>query len=247
VFSFKRLIPGMWSGVHELHTSDSKSRDIVGLSTRSRARWIPFMALLPLCAIMTAITSSAVPAGPLGSVARAYATAPQALVYGESYGPAGCSSSIPYSSFIPPVGSPSNPCGEVESLQSQGWDVTIADATTWDSMTESQFASYQLLVIPDPDCGFSDSVLADAVADESTWSAAVDGSVLIIGTDPIYHEGGNPSSGQTSPDPAKLVYQGLAYAGAQAGRTGLYLDLSCYYDNYSSTSTSSPRRNSSSV
>jgi Bacterial Ig-like domain (group 3) len=179
---------------------------------------------------MTAITSSAVPIG-LGSSSRAFATTPQALVYGPALDTSSsCSPSIPYSSFIPPVGSPSTPCGEVQSLQSQGWNVTVASASTWDSMSESQFASYQLLVFPDPDCGQNDSYLANAVSNESTWEPAVDGSILIIGTDPVFHESYEPYPGN-EPDPAKLVYQGLAYAGAQPGKTGLYLDLSCYYND----------------
>ena len=161
------------------------------------------------------------------SPAIASASAPTALVYGPSLATSPrCSTHIPYPSFKPSPG-PATPCGEVASLQAQGWTVTVATAAQWDAMTQAQFASYQLLVLADPDCG-SVSSISSAVSNESTWAPAVNGSVLLIGTDPIFHEAGLPSSG-TTPDPAKLIYQGLAYAGAQPGKTGLYLDLSCYY------------------
>jgi hypothetical protein len=162
------------------------------------------------------------------SPATASASAPTALVYGPSVDTSpSCSSNIPYSTFKPSPGS-ATPCGEVASLEAQGWNVTVATASQWDAMTQTQFASYQLLVLGDPDCGAVSSI-SSAVSNESTWAPAVNGTILMIGTDPVYHEQGDPSSGQTTPDPAKLLYQGLAYAGAQAGKTGLYLDLSCYY------------------
>jgi hypothetical protein len=188
-------------------------------------------------AVIAAAAVVGVSAGLL-SPATAFASAPTALVYGPSVTSSpSCSSNIPYSTFSPSPGS-ATPCGEVASLDAQGWNVTVATEAEWDAMTQAQFASYQLLVLGDTACGGVGNI-AGAVSNESTWAPAVNGTILIIGTDPIFHESEYPASGQTSPDPAKLVYQGLAYAGAQAGRTGLYLDLSCYYAS-AAAGTSAP-------
>jgi hypothetical protein len=180
----------------------------------------------------SAVTSAAIAAKP------ASASSPKtALVYGPALDSSPvCSTTPPYSTFNPVPGNGiSDPCGEVQNLESQGWAVTITDqggsTPTWDSLTAEQFASYQLLVLPDPDCVFDDSPLADAVSNETTWAPEVTGNVIITGTDPIYHESLVGDGESADADPAKYIYQALAYAGAQTGKTGLYLDLSCYYNN----------------
>ncbi len=112
---------------------------------------------------------------------------------------------------------------EATRLTAEGFTVTVVDATTWGTMTHAQFATYQLLVFGDPTCGGSASILSPAVANESTWAPVVNGNVIVIGTDPDYHNTyGHPSAGA-------FAGQALAYAGARVGQTGLYLDLSCYY------------------
>ena len=107
-------------------------------------------------------------------------------------------------------------------LKSQGYTVTLVTATAWASMTTSQFATYRLIVFGDPDCG-GVQLLTAAVANESTWMPAVNGNVIIIGTDPVFHH----LAGLTGP--LVLIQKGLDFAGGQTGKTGLYLDLSCYY------------------
>jgi hypothetical protein len=128
-------------------------------------------------------------------------------------------------------------------LEDAGWGVTVVDGATWDSMTAAEFSSYQLIVLGDPTCGSSvgpdggtPEELAPAVSNESTWAPIVDGSIIIIGTDPIFHYG----DGGDHLGAGVLVSHGLAYAGAQTGETGLYLDLSCYYNNGSSSPMDSP-------
>jgi hypothetical protein len=133
---------------------------------------------------------------------HASAAAPKALIFGPTVS-----------------GSPSL---EQQDLQSQGWTVTVVNGAAWAAMSAAQFASYQLLVFGDPSCGSNPAILQPAVTNESTWAPIVDGSVIIIGTDPVFHNGGHPGAG-------KLVSKGLAYAGSQSGKTGLYIDLSCYY------------------
>ncbi|MGC8499473.1 MAG: hypothetical protein ACP5OV_08290 [Acidimicrobiales bacterium] len=114
-------------------------------------------------------------------------------------------------------------------LQSEGYSVTIATAAQWDAMTSAQFASYQLLVIGDPQCG-SGGLAADS--NESTWMSAVNGNVIVIGTDPAYHYAfGNNNAGAYA-----TAQAGLRYAGSDTAATNLYLDLSCAFQDPSAVS-----------
>lgn len=94
----------------------------------------------------------------------------------------------------------------------------IVDATTWASMTASDFDSYDAIVLGDPTCGSTAPAAAEANA--STWSSVVDGNVVIIGTDETYHQaqGG-----------ALLMEKAAAFSVAESGKTGAYISLSCYY------------------
>lgn len=130
----------------------------------------------------------------------------------------------------------SNESVEQCDLEQQGYTVTVVDGATWASMTASQFASYQLLALGDPTCSTDPSALDAPVSNESTWAPVVDGNDLIVGTDPIYHYG----NGGDVAGAGTLVYDGLRFAGGETGKTGLYLDLSCYYDTGSSAPQDSP-------
>ncbi len=94
--------------------------------------------------------------------------------------------------------------------------VTVVNAATWGTMTQAQFAAYRLIIIGDPGCTGIDPVIASTA---STWGPAINGNVLVIGTDPIVHPPGG----------SQLITSGVSYAGAQAGMTGGYLCLSCAY------------------
>jgi uncharacterized repeat protein (TIGR01451 family) len=110
---------------------------------------------------------------------------------------------------------------EASSARGAGFDVTVADGPTWTAMTRDGFAAYDLLILGDPDCGFV-SALAPAEAHPSIWGAAVNGNVALVLTDPDFHAAYLSA-------PQKLMDNAIAYAGAQAGQTGLYASLSCYY------------------
>ena len=137
-------------------------------------------------------------------MSHVFAGGPQALIFGPTV-----------------VGAPSV---EEQDLESQGWTVTVADGPTWDAMSAAQFSAYQLLVFGDPACSTDPSITDAAVSNETTWAPTVNGNVIVIGTDPVLHflYGGAAGGGV-------LVSHALAYAGAQSGRTGIYVDLSCYY------------------
>ena len=112
---------------------------------------------------------------------------------------------------------------EAQRVIADGFTPVIVDNPTWTSMTTAQFASYRAIVIGDPTCGnYNDtSHLTAALSNPATWGAAVNGNVLIIGTDPVFHS--------YLPGPGKLITHGIDFALAQAGKVGAYLDLSCAY------------------
>ena len=99
-----------------------------------------------------------------------------------------------------------------------GHTVDIVDAPTWAAMTTADFASYRGIVLGDATC--SSTAPAAAVANSATWGAAVNGNITINGTDPVFHQG---SGGKD------LTEKTMDFAFADAGKTGLYASLSCYY------------------
>jgi hypothetical protein len=119
---------------------------------------------------------------------------------------------------------------EAQEVSAQGFSPVVVDDSTWEGMTKAQFAAYRAIVIGDPTCGNYDdtSHLTAALSNPGTWGGAVNGNVLIIGTDPVYHSGGTLTSG-----PGKLIAHGIDFALAQSGKTGAYIDLSCAYGDVS--------------
>ena len=112
---------------------------------------------------------------------------------------------------------------EANAAAGLGYTADVVDSTAWAALTQAQFDSYRAIILGDPTCGDIGSVDA-AVANRAVWSPIVDGNVVIIGTDPIFHEG---AGGGT------LTDSGIAFAVDAAGKTGLYVTLSCYYDSAS--------------
>jgi hypothetical protein len=88
-------------------------------------------------------------------------------------------------------------------------------------MSTADFASYNAIVFGDPFCAYADeTILATPDATKQTWTPAVTGNVVLIGTDVSYHFG----TGQSS----RLIRDGLSWAAKGSG-TGMYVSLSCYY------------------
>ncbi len=103
-----------------------------------------------------------------------------------------------------------------------GKTAVVVNAATWASMTAADFADYDAVVLGDPTCTTNAATIAAAAANASTWAGAVDGNVIIIGSDPVYHRSSRAGA-------ARLIEQGMAFAVDEAGKTGAYLDLSCLY------------------
>ncbi|MBZ0251872.1 MAG: DUF4215 domain-containing protein, partial [Candidatus Methylomirabilis sp.] len=101
-----------------------------------------------------------------------------------------------------------------------GLTPVVVDDATWGAMSAADFASYRALVMGDPTCATGTGSIAAAEANRATWGPVVDGNVIIIGTDPVFH--------QALGGPVTLINQGINFA-ADAAATGLYFDVSCYY------------------
>lgn len=142
------------------------------------------------------------------TAAQAAAAPPLALVHGDSV--RGGASSV-----------------EATAATNAGFAVTVVSGTQWASMTQAEFAAYQLIVVGDTGCGAIPASVAENV---DTWAPVVMGTAvntqpgnrIAIGTDPLAH-----ASPTSNPERLDLVDAGIRYAGTQAGRTGLYFDTSC--------------------
>lgn len=112
---------------------------------------------------------------------------------------------------------------EGTAVTTAGLTPVVVDDATWLAMTTADFATYRAIVIGDPTCGLSGATpQVTAQNSAATWAPALDGNVIINGTDPAFHS----SSGG-----GDLTTKSVAFASAQTGKTGAYLSLSCYYDN----------------
>lgn len=108
---------------------------------------------------------------------------------------------------------------EAAAAAALGFSVDIVDALAWAALTGPDFDAYRALIIGDPAC--SSGYLGAAEANAATWGSVIDGNVVVNGTDPVFHAG---QGGQV------LTEKSVAFAVDEAGKTGLYVSLSCEYD-----------------
>src|SRR4051812_14625055 len=120
------------------------------------------------------------------------------------------------------------PDTEATLAQAAGYNVTVADASTWAGMTTFEFGLYDAIVFGDPTCTEDTTPLATAEFNKFTWSSAVSGPKVVIGTDPIYHQS------EFGVQANQLTLNAMAFAAGGSG-TGLYANLSCYYSGESSS------------
>lgn len=106
----------------------------------------------------------------------------------------------------------------------------IATPDQWNTMTAADFALYKAIIIPDPSCGNLSRI--DFLENtKAAWSPAIQGNIIIVGTDPSYHS-------QTEPGAITLIDDGVRFAASGNG-TGLYFSLSCYYESVAFASVTS--------
>ncbi len=104
-----------------------------------------------------------------------------------------------------------------------GFTVEVADPAAWAAKTQADFASYRAIILGDATC--SDlSIYAAAEANKATWSAAINGNIILIGADPGFHANYAPAVPAST-----LMSNSIAFAGDVSGKTGLYAAFGCAY------------------
>lgn len=113
---------------------------------------------------------------------------------------------------------------EENAATTLGLGADVVSAATWSTMTTAQFAAYDAIVLGDPTCSGLGSAAA-AIANNTVWGPAVDGNKIFVGTDPVFHYR------FTRNDIYQVTYNAVKFAAdsASAGKTGVYIALSCYY------------------
>lgn len=108
-----------------------------------------------------------------------------------------------------------------------GYTVVVDTDAEWLSRSAADFATFRAVIFGDRICALSASPYLDAaLANRAVWSAAITGNIVVIGTDPMFHSSfhvGLSTWGDV------VTKSGIAFAGAEDGKTGLYATLSCYY------------------
>jgi hypothetical protein len=107
---------------------------------------------------------------------------------------------------------------EYQAARKMGLAVTLASDTEWAGMTAAQFATYRVIILGDANCA-SEDVVSAALANRHVWSRVVNGNILIAGTAPVANGA------------AVVTEKAVRFAAYEAGLTGLYVSLSCYYQN----------------
>lgn len=111
--------------------------------------------------------------------------------------------------------------GSIEATEAAnaGYTVVVATAASWGATTAAEFSTYRALILGDATCTFVGAVSA-AEANRAVWSPAVNGNIIAIGTDEVFHDvqGGR-----------QVTINAIKFAANQPTKTGLMCSLSCYY------------------
>ena len=110
---------------------------------------------------------------------------------------------------------------EENAATALGLTVDIKSAEQWREMTTAEFSAYRAIILGDPDgsglCGNTADCLGVAIDTREVWSPAVNGNVLVFGSDP---------SGHSNAGAFNATRAFIGFAADQPGRTGLYLATS---------------------
>ena len=110
---------------------------------------------------------------------------------------------------------------EAQAAAAAGMTIEVVDNAGWAAKTAVDFASYRALIIGDPTCvGPGTFNIATPTANALVWGPAVNGRVIINGTDPVFHrfQGG-----------AAFTTAAVTFVVGEVGKTSAYISLSCYY------------------
>ncbi|ATB42631.1 hypothetical protein CYFUS_008110 [Cystobacter fuscus] len=108
---------------------------------------------------------------------------------------------------------------EERKARALGYQVEVVDGARWKTLGSADFASYRALILGDPSCKTDVGRMAAAESTKHLWGPVVDGNVIVVGTDPVYHGKADD----------QVTLNAVKFAAAQPGKTGMYISLSCYY------------------
>lgn len=131
----------------------------------------------------------------------------------------------------------SYPVNEVTIAQALGFTVDQVSDTVWASMTATTggpancgFSGYRAIILCDPHYKTSPSPYLSAAAQlphRAVWSAAATGNVIIDGADFVYHANDGPQVQART-----FITNAIRFATADLANTGLFIQLSGYYEPY---------------
>ncbi|RAL58647.1 hypothetical protein DID88_003011 [Monilinia fructigena] len=124
-----------------------------------------------------------------------------------------------------------------EATSALGFTTKVVSEAQWKTMTAAEFAAFKAIVIADPDCSTSPSDVQFLTDTKNTWGPAVQGNIVVIGTDPTFHFSAQPGAKVLIDNSINFAAAAKSLAGAQ--QTGLYFALSCYYNNVDSAKVES--------
>jgi hypothetical protein len=107
---------------------------------------------------------------------------------------------------------------EAVAADQLGLTPNVVSDAQWASMTAEQFATYQVIILGDAGC-VGQSAISAAVANRHVWGPKVNGNIFIAGTAPVANGA------------AAVTKKAIDFASWRWGDTGLYVSLSCYYQN----------------
>ena len=108
---------------------------------------------------------------------------------------------------------------EAMEAANAGYSVTVVSAAVWAATTTAEFQTYRALILGDATCTGLFAIAA-AEANRAVWSPAVNGNIIVIGTDEVFHDG---QGGRA------VTVNGIKFAADLPTKTGLFCSLSCYY------------------
>lgn len=115
------------------------------------------------------------------------------------------------------------PINERKVALKLGFRVKVVTKDEWSAMTQDDFSGFSTIVFGDPSCKRGTDRLDAAIANQATWSAAVDGNVVVGTFDAVWHA----NHRNEKPGPERLIANSLRFTGLGEG-TGLDVSLSCY-------------------
>jgi hypothetical protein len=139
--------------------------------------------------------------------------------------PAGASGAANANTVLILDGTVTGGLGSNEAMKAAGlgYTVEVASAAGWAAKSTADFSTYRAIILGDPTCtGLGPEAPADA--NKAVWGPAINGNVILVGTDPTFHvsQGGD-----------QLTEKGIAFAASDPTKTGAYITLSCYYHGVS--------------